>query len=80
MRPAGRMLATALRDPLTKKRRTSQRPLSAEEVAAFPEAKRIKGTKTTGSRTKSHRRQSLRFSAAARLMSLLCVYQQGTNG
>ena len=34
------------RDPLTGKRRTTQQPMSAEEVAAFPEAKRIKGTKS----------------------------------
>ena len=34
------------RDPLTGKRRTTQKPMSAEEVAAFPEAKRIKGTKS----------------------------------
>ena len=34
------------RDPLTGEVRTTQRPMSAEEVAAFLEAKRIRGTRT----------------------------------
>jgi len=34
------------RDPVTWEMRVTQRPLTEEEVAAFPEAKRIRGTRT----------------------------------
>ena len=34
------------RDPLTGEVRTTQHPMSADEVAAFTDAKRIRGTKT----------------------------------
>jgi hypothetical protein len=34
------------RDPVTWELRTTQGPMTAEEVAAFPEAKRIRGTRT----------------------------------
>ena len=34
------------RDPVTWELRTTQRPMTADEVSAFPEAKRIRGTRS----------------------------------
>jgi len=34
------------RDPLTGEARTTQRPMSADEVAAFSDVKRVHGTRT----------------------------------
>jgi hypothetical protein len=34
------------RDPVTWQSRTTERPMTAEEVSGFPEAKRLRGTRT----------------------------------
>ena len=34
------------RDPVTWQVRTTRRPMTADEVAGFPEAKRVRGTRT----------------------------------
>jgi hypothetical protein len=59
------------RDPMTGEVRATLHPMSADEVAAFSDAKRVRGTKTYRWKMRSRLRRSQQRSGARRIASPL---------